>query len=416
MKNKAILLLLVCLFAAPLCVFANGTSEENASGEKSTKEVVFFHWRNEDKAVYQSLIDNFQEVNAGTIISQDVIPTSNYYATLKTKVLGEENGDLFLAHNGSEFIALANADAYYPITNEPWISNYPEAVLARSADGQEILGVNMVMNFEGLIINKSIFEEYGLSAPQNYPELLTVCETLKSNGVIPIALAAGTPWVTNVYLSAVINSFTDSQNVISSIESGNDTFYDNDDIRKSISITRELAEKGYFQDGVASTQYEQAKTLFEIEKAAMFATTSASMGAVKSGNPDISMDVIAFPGNDADQDMPIGTMAVDRVLGINKNSELTDTALAFFDYLSRKEVASSYSNQAGITSTVKDIDTSGELLMIIGNAFKSYETFGAMRAATKEKRVQDLLNVATVNIMLGSDMDDELKSLDSQIQ
>ena len=38
--------------------------------------------------------------------------------------------------------------------------------------------------------NKAIFDKYGLEVPTTYDEYVQVCDTLKENGVTPVALAS----------------------------------------------------------------------------------------------------------------------------------------------------------------------------------------------------------------------------------
>lgn len=43
---------------------------------------------------------------------------------------------------------------------------------------------------EGVFYNKKVFEDNGLKVPETYEDFLTVCDTLKSKGITPVALGA----------------------------------------------------------------------------------------------------------------------------------------------------------------------------------------------------------------------------------
>ena len=50
--------------------------------------------------------------------------------------------------------------------------------------------------------NKAIFDKYGLEVPTTYDEYVQVCDTLKENGVTPVALAstADDAWLVSQYI------------------------------------------------------------------------------------------------------------------------------------------------------------------------------------------------------------------------
>src|SRR5204863_9502332 len=58
----------------------------------------------------------------------------------------------------------------------------------------------------GAIYNKKVFDEVGVQPPATWSELLDVCAKIKSAGKIPIALGAGTDWVTQLITYALVPS------------------------------------------------------------------------------------------------------------------------------------------------------------------------------------------------------------------
>ena len=56
----------------------------------------------------------------------------------------------------------------------------------------------------GAIYNKKAFATAGVEPPTTWSELLTVCDKLKKKGIVPIALGAQTPWVTQLIDYALV--------------------------------------------------------------------------------------------------------------------------------------------------------------------------------------------------------------------
>ena len=57
--------------------------------------------------------------------------------------------------------------------------------------------------------NKTVFDQYGLKEPETFDEFLQLCETLKSNGVTPIALKSDS-WAGFIWFQALWNMFCTS--------------------------------------------------------------------------------------------------------------------------------------------------------------------------------------------------------------
>lgn len=51
----------------------------------------------------------------------------------------------------------------------------------------------------GMIYNKKLFAQYGLSVPQTYGDFIELCSLLQANGITPLALGGNTESVTQAW-------------------------------------------------------------------------------------------------------------------------------------------------------------------------------------------------------------------------
>jgi glucose/mannose transport system substrate-binding protein len=127
--------------------------------------------------------------NAGAVSGADA------RMTLATRLAAHDPPDLF-QQNAADlrtFIA-ANPGALQPLDDIVAAQGLPSVVLPEiladvTVDGHIYTMPNNIHRENALFYNKQIFAAYNLQPPTNLAELLTVCDTLRANGVTPIATA-----------------------------------------------------------------------------------------------------------------------------------------------------------------------------------------------------------------------------------
>ena len=76
-------------------------------------------------------------------------------------------------------------------SEDGWSETLSGAIDAFSYGG-EIYGVPINQESTFFFYNERIFDEYGLTPPESFDELLDLCRTLRSNGVTPMSLSSAT--------------------------------------------------------------------------------------------------------------------------------------------------------------------------------------------------------------------------------
>ncbi|WP_339158860.1 extracellular solute-binding protein [Paenibacillus sp. FSL W8-0186] len=129
----------------------------------------------------------------------------------------------------------------------------------KSYDGK-LYGITTGNSTSGIVYNKKAFADAGITElPKTWDEFLAACEKLKQNGVIPLSSNFKDKWPLGnwVYdLPRVIENNKDFPNERLNMEA---PFSMDNGYGKAMSLLRTLAEKGYLEKDINSTNWEQSK-------------------------------------------------------------------------------------------------------------------------------------------------------------
>ncbi|WP_194892810.1 ABC transporter substrate-binding protein [Catenulispora pinisilvae] len=142
----------------------------------------------------------------------NTIAATTYQPLLPTYLTSANPPDIYTWYAGNDADHYSKRGLLLDVSSV-WntMGNYPPAFKALSTDasGKQIF-VPTSYYWWGVFYRKSKFAEWGLSEPKTWSDFLTLCQTIKSKGVTPIGLGAGTgnAWVASAwfdYLNIRIN-------------------------------------------------------------------------------------------------------------------------------------------------------------------------------------------------------------------
>lgn len=122
-------------------------------------------------------------------------------------------------------------------------------------------------NIEGFFYNKAIFEEYGLEVPTTVDEFLSICATLKENGVQPLVSAGSEKWPLSRLIGAYATQVAGPQ-ILVDASLGNTTWSD-PALLEGYNFLLTLGQEGYLGDGVTTVDTDTQNSMFLNGQAAM---------------------------------------------------------------------------------------------------------------------------------------------------
>jgi raffinose/stachyose/melibiose transport system substrate-binding protein len=139
--------------------------------------------------------------------------------------------------------------------------------------------------------HKDIFAQYDVEPPKTFDELVALCETLKSKGIVPMSIVGKDGWTPNLHMVQTMIMAEDPQVAIDLVN--NKTDFSNPVVKNALGRIQKLVQVGAFADGVTNIDYGPAMEMYTSGKAAMLAMFTWELGNLESASPDT--DFIPWP-------------------------------------------------------------------------------------------------------------------------
>ncbi len=188
-----------------------GAEESAKTDETAAGGGTVEFWNDKMANAEQSYLDAiFGEVKNASGYTIDMVPypdTASYQTSLQQTIRDEKAPGLFTWWSGPQLQTLVENGLVEDLTSV-W-DNYifDEGVSQGVADAftfdGKIYAAPWSVLYNVLFYNKTVFDQYGLKEPETFDEFLQVCETLKSNGVTPIALKSDS-WAGFIWFQALL--------------------------------------------------------------------------------------------------------------------------------------------------------------------------------------------------------------------
>lgn len=273
---------------------SSGDGNKNDANEKGNKVKlkVISQYGGTDPAadVFSNLLKEFEDDHPNVDIENGSGATSPEFNTrLQTQWSSGDYADLtfFFADEKGDFIRssgnVMNLDELLDEDPE-WAEGFNEAALQQVRDTQngELLSMPVNGYYEGLIVNKQIFEEFDLELPDTWEKFETAVKTLADSEYIPLSSSL----VTNPYL---IDHYTFTNG---GVDGHSEAF--SDAYQDGLYLLKETYEWGAFPEDAMTIDGTQAQDYFKTGQAAMMIDGSWAVGGLPDEIAEVTT-VMPFP-------------------------------------------------------------------------------------------------------------------------
>jgi len=191
----------------------------------------------------------FDAFKAKTGIETEItraMDNATYKAQIKTGSTTGEGFDLFTWWSDYEIMDLQSQGLLEDLTAnyDKVKGKYPQGMKdSFSVDGK-IYGVPTIVSAWIAFYNIPIFEKYNLKEPKTWDEFITICETLKSNGVTPIGFSIEGVWSFVWFQQLLATNYPDAYMQVCHGEKP----WTCDEVKQTFVIWKDMLDKGYFSD------------------------------------------------------------------------------------------------------------------------------------------------------------------------
>lgn len=316
-------------------------------------EISFAHWRAEDQQVFEQLIAAFVAQHSGVSITQDIAPSNDYQSTALQRVRGGAVGDVFTAFRGAQFVDMVKAGIFSDLTGLPVVDRYSAALIEPGASDGKQYGLPYQLVFNMPVSNLDALEAAGVSEPPaDWDGFLAMCEALRGAGFVPIAWPGGEPGNAGHLFNSMVMNNAPSPDMCTKLETGEYSCTD-DWFLKTLDQYAQL--RPYVQPNATGTAVEPAQQLFASGQAALLATGSFHIAAVRALGAQFPVGLLSPITTSAGEARYEGIHNATFILGVNTASDVRPAALAFIEFLSDPVNAAVYANGTGQHLTVSGV-------------------------------------------------------------
>ena len=373
MKKFTVCLLIGAMAASMLtgCGCNGGSSDSSDSKADSSSETMTIMMNGSDSDAfmegYRKIVDGFNESNEyGVKVEIQNITNADYKTKLTTMMASDSEPDIIFTWplgylenfvNGDKVISIQK----YLDEDEDWKNSFNGGILDPLTYDGEVYAIPTQQSTAIMYYNKAIFDKYGLEVPTTYDEYVQICDTLKENGVTPVALAstADDAWLVSQYIQQLSDGIK-GEDLFNSIKDGTGKWNDEGMVEAG-KLFQEEVNKGYFEDGFTGVSREEAQLQFANGQTAMYFNGCWEISNLdKKENAAEAENISCFlmPAvNEEYAGVEVGS--VDTSYAITKNCKNVDAAVALLKYMTNEESTSLLLYDYGRTpSTNFDIDNS----------------------------------------------------------
>ena len=380
MKKKVTALLLFGIMSISLVACSNTSinsssnsdqtdqSSDSSSNENVTTITVSSRYGsdNPDEEYYRKQVEEFNNLNNGIKVVMDNIPTeSDYLDKLRTSFANGNTPNVFIEYGGSRTLdylesdALVNMQPYFE-SDPDWYNSFYESMFRDlQYDGYNgIWGVPFKSYTVSLFYNKEIFEQQGLTPPESWDDLLSVCQKLKDAGIKPFQVGEKDMWRLGHFHNNIVMKSLGTDAIANLADRS--LSYDSPEMIKTYQVIADLVEKGYLGDDILNTDYNTEKSTFAAGESAMRWDGSWYISEIYGTEIYDKTGAVAFPYIDEQYKDQAQGGASDMwfVSKLNKSDAEIEASIEFVKFITSQEYTAGNNEVASVIYPIKFTATS----------------------------------------------------------
>lgn len=351
-KSKLIIFLLLTLI-----LVLTACQSSKPTGGTDQVEIKFLHkWPQPEYSIYfDEVVAAFMKDNPNIKVNVEAVGDEPIKDKLRILMGTDNQPDVFFSWSGefaTKFVRSNNALDLTPYLEKDseWKSSIMEAGLEPYTYDGKNYGIPLRINGKFFVYNTEMFNKLGLQKPNTWEEFMTVLETLKKNNITPIGFGNIYPWAGCHYLTGLNQKFVAQDVRMKDYNPKTGEFTDPGYI-KALEYFKSLNDKGYFIEGVNSTEHNMSNQMFYGEQVAMVYVELEEFIEVEDNLPG-KWDFFELPAiAEGKGHQNYLTGAPDGFL-VSSKSKHPDEAVKFLQYLTNKANADKLVTQLGWPSPI----------------------------------------------------------------
>lgn len=331
---------------------SNGSSK---SGGKVTIELAISKSSQDSAFVAQDLLDEFEK-KTNIKVNLQLLPAEQTATVLQTKLAVNETPDIIQYNLASATTDLNLERNFEILDDEAWVSRLLNKDVLSAYGHVYSFHVSQDTGMQGVVYNKDMFKELGLSIPQNFEEFLAVCEAIKASGITPVFMPFKDAWAANIWPAAAFADYAAKSDpaLFDDLNANRKQWSDIPEFETFLEQQYEVYKKGYTNSDILSDSYDMAVGKFLNKEVAMMFMGDWLIENVAEKDPSIHLGLFAIPSSEG---ASLGGSPLGGQLFIPKHAKHMEEAKQFLDFVAGKEVAQKIVDNQGYVSNFNDVTT-----------------------------------------------------------
>lgn len=265
------------------------------------------------RAMVEKLVELFEKAHPEVDVKVNTYDHEAYKTALRNWLVTSPP-DVVFWFAGNRMKQFVERDLFEDVTSM-WRQNNLEAAMPGASASMSLnnkkWGIPYTYYNWGIYYRTDIFNRYGLSEPKTWNELLNVCRTLRSNGIIPVTIGTKYLWTAAGwfdYLNMRVNGYDFHIDLMDG-----KIPYTDDRVREVFNYWAQLVEANCFIEDHASYSWQEAQPFLYRGEAAMYLIGNFIVGSIPDDvKPNISFFQfpVIKPGLALGEDAPTDTLHI----------------------------------------------------------------------------------------------------------
>jgi len=228
------------------------------------------------KSTLEEIVRRFEKKYPNIHVEVNLVEPDAYKTAIRPAIGGDNPPDVFFVWSGEWHRNFIRGGKVMDLTDElkkdGWGDSFEPLGLQFFKYKGRYWGVPMFMQLKYMLYNKEIFAKLELPIPRTWDQFIEVCEKIKREGLIPIALGNDLKWPAHHYATIMFQKEVGEEQVLKDYDPETGGDYSSKGYLDALGRLQYLARKGYFNEHPNGVTLDRARALFYMEKAAMYYT------------------------------------------------------------------------------------------------------------------------------------------------
>lgn len=329
------------------------TTAPPADDEKEPVNIFIFSNQPEYSQAFEAYIEEYKKVAPHVTIEMEV-NQADYPTLVKAKLSSGDVPEVFVSTAGAEIELYMEYSA--DLTDEPMSAAMLDSVRNNMSYDGRVYGFPVKANCFGIVYNKGIFEEAGITElPKTLSELEEACEKITAAGYTPFSNGYKEWWVQKHIFMHFIDASTDNASkLVAGFTAGNEKFADYPIMSQNYFDFLDLTIENGMPKPLEADLNAEIAAFGTGEAAMMTGQGPWTEEAILAIDPDIQMGIMGYPVDDDPEHARIATGA-DQALRIYKDSPVVDEVIGLYNWLYTSDYGKKwFSEVAKVIPPIKD--------------------------------------------------------------